>query len=264
MDLRYGSAPERRGAIVRRLRSTGFCAVADLADQLNVSEMTVRRDLRKLADGGEVRVVHGGARLPGGELPSIMFVPRRDVNAVAKERIARHASALIGLHDTIAVDAGTTTDRLAGALPDGFVGSVVTHSVPVITRMLGRPTIRVVGLGGDLYPASQAFVGPATVDAASSIRVRIMFLGAAALDDRGIYCATDVERPTKQALMSIADRVVLLVDHSKFATSAPMLLCGFGAINTLVTDRRPTDQVCSALERDGVELVVAPVGERRT
>jgi hypothetical protein len=77
----------------------------------------------------------------------------------------------------------------------------------------------VIGLGGDLLVESQAFVGPMTVDATSRVRVRTCFLGAAAADERGVYVATDIERPTKQALMDIADEVILLADHAKFGTS---------------------------------------------
>lgn len=245
--LRYRDAAARRDAILHRLRLAGFCAVGELAEELGVSEMTVRRDLRQLEADHEVRLVHGGASLRPESLSSTLFSSRAKSNGAAKRKIARRAASLIGLRDTIAIDAGTTAYELALGLPGEFTGSVVTHSVPVIQHMLSQPPVRVVGLGGDLYHPSQAFVGPTTVEMASSLRVRTMFLGAAALDERGVYCDADVERPTKRALMSIADEVVLLVDHTKFSTSAPVLLCRYEEIGTLVTDRPPPAAVASAL-----------------
>jgi DeoR/GlpR family transcriptional regulator of sugar metabolism len=256
-SLRYGDAPARRNAILRRLRSAGFCSVSELAGELQVSEMTVRRDLRQLTKDDQVRLVHGGASLPPGALSPALFTSRAGSNDSAKRQIGRSAAALIGPQDTVAIDAGTTAYQLARALPDEFTGCVVTHSVPVIQYLLSRPSVRVVGLGGDLYHASQAFVGPTTVDMASSLRVRTVFLGAAALDERGIYCAADVERPAKRALMGIADHVVLLVDHDKFATSAPVLLCRYGDVGTLVTDRPPPPAVGRALGVAGTRLVTA-------
>jgi|SRR5579875_1630426 len=255
--LRYGEAPARRHAIMRQIRSAGFCAVGELAGELGVSEMTVRRDLRQLQAEDQVRLVHGGASLPAGAYDSALFLARVESNVVAKRQIARAAATLIDPRDTIALDAGTTAFQLARALPTQFTGCVVTHSVPVIQHMLSCPSVRVVGLGGDLYHASQAFVGEATVEVASSLRVRTMFLGAAALDERGLYCAADVERPAKRALMAIADRVVVLADHTKFATSAPVLLCRYDSVGVLVTDRPPPPLVAQAAQAAGTRLVIA-------
>lgn len=251
--MRYEAAPARRDAILARVRAAGFCSITDLAGELNVSDMTVRRDVRRLDALGEVRAVHGGVSLPPGQ----DFGDRALTNAGSKDRIGAAAAGLLQPGDTVAVDAGTTTYALVEALPSGFGGCVVTHSVPVMQAMLDRPGTRCVGLGGDLYGPSRAFVGPATVEAAARLRVRWCFLGAAAVDDRGCYGAYDLERPTKQALMDIADHVVLLVDAGKFAGSAPVLLTRLDRLHTIVTDAPPPPETCAALDAAGVRLVVA-------
>ncbi|MBB4786964.1 DeoR/GlpR family DNA-binding transcription regulator [Streptomyces rapamycinicus] len=257
--MRFEAAPARRRAILQRVRSTGFCSIADLAGELAVSEMTVRRDVRRLDEAGDVRVVHGGVSLPPGE----DYGTREHENLGPKTLIGQAAAALIGPGDTIAVDAGTTTHALVDALPLAFAGSVVTHSVPVMQALLDRPESRCVGLGGDLYPPSRAFVGPATVEAAARLRVRWCFLGAAAVDERGCYGAYDLERPTKQALMDIADHVVLLVDAGKFHSSAPVLLERLDRFHTVVTDTEPPAAIRRALESNGTALsVAAPAGAR--
>lgn len=236
--LRYDAAPERRRWVLAQLAVTGFLSVPHLAKELGVSDMTVRRDLRRLEDNGEVVIVHGGVRLPHAHLRSTAFVTRAQTRADEKGQIARHAASMVGDDDAVAVDAGTTTYPMVQMLASSFAGSIITPSVPVIHALLDRSGIRVVGLGGDLHAPSQAFVGPLAVEATRRLRVRTFFLGAAAVDDRGVYVEADIERPTKLALMEIADRVVLLADHSKFDRSAPVLLCPLDKIDHLVTDRR--------------------------
>ncbi len=107
--MRYDSAPARRRSILDALRVSGFVSVADLTRDLGVSDMTIRRDLRKLEQSGEVRVVRGGVSVPHGPLHAPAFVSRAGVAAEAKRRIAEAAVELIGPADTIAIDAGTTT-----------------------------------------------------------------------------------------------------------------------------------------------------------
>ena len=148
--MRYDSAPQRRRVIMERLRETGFVSVTSLTRDLGVSDMTVRRDLRKLEKQGSVRVVHGGVSALHGPMHNPAFVSRSRMDEAANKAIAETALGLVADKDTIAIDAGTTTYALAQALPHGFDGTVVTHSVPVIQLLLSRGRGKVVGLGGEL------------------------------------------------------------------------------------------------------------------
>jgi DeoR family fructose operon transcriptional repressor len=262
--LRYEAAPQRRRWIIDELQVSGFLSIPKVAEQLGVSEMTVRRDLRRLQETGDVVMVHGGVRLPHAHLRSTEFVTRANSQSAAKARIARHAAAALGLEEVIALDAGTTTYPMVHALPPQFAGAIITPSVPVIHALLDRQQVRVVGLGGDLHAPSQAFVGPLAVEAAQKLRVRTTFIAAAAVDSRGIYVEADVERPTKLALMDIADEVVLLADHTKFERSAPILLCPLNRVSRLVTDSRPPQALVSALELRHVKLEIAADEDQET
>ena len=239
--LRYDSAPERRRAILSAVGDAGFVSVTELTRRLGVSDMTVRRDLRKL--------VHGGVSALSASPHSPAFTGRAEEHATGKRAIGEAVARSLSLRATIAVDAGTTTYAVVQALPDSFRGTVVTHSIPVMQLMLSRGLGRVVGLGGELLGESQAFIGPRTVAAVAGLRVQTLLLGAAAVDDQGIYVSTDNERPTKLALMSIADRVVLLVDSSKFLASAPVHLCGWDEISAVVTDAPPPNAILEQLPR---------------
>jgi DeoR/GlpR family transcriptional regulator of sugar metabolism len=246
-SLRYDSAPDRRRAILTAVGESGFVSVTELTRRLGVSDMTIRRDLRKLAHQGRVRIVHGGVSALTTSPHSPAFTGRAEEHAAGKRAIGEAVARRLSSRATVAVDAGTTTYAVAQALPDSFRGTVVTHSIPVMQLMLTRGLGRVVGLGGELLVESQAFVGPRTVEAVAGLRVQTLVLGAAAVDDRGIYVSTDNERPTKLALMSIADRVVLVVDSSKFRVSAPVRLCDWDRISSVVTDAPPPSEVLDRL-----------------
>ena len=118
LDFRNDGVPDRRTWITTKLRAAGFLAITDIARDLRVSTMTVRRDLHALQVAGEVRLVHGGAILRADDLHHRAFPD--DGNAAARERVARCAAAMVGTEDTIAVDAGPTAHALTMALPDDF------------------------------------------------------------------------------------------------------------------------------------------------
>jgi len=259
--MRYDSAPSRRRRILTAVGESGFVSVVDLARLLGVSDMTVRRDLRKLEHQEKVRVVHGGVSALSGSRHSPAFARRAGLQADSKRVIGAEAASSVARGATIAVDAGTTAYAVVQALPHTFTGTVVTHSVPVMQLLLTQGIGRVVGLGGELLAESQAFVGPRTVDATRGLRVQTLFLGAAAVDHRGIYVATDNERPTKLALMGIADRVVLVVDSGKFAASAAVLLCGWDEVSAVITEAQPPTPIAEQLGASGVLLHVATAAD---
>ncbi|HZG90412.1 MAG TPA: DeoR/GlpR family DNA-binding transcription regulator [Pseudonocardia sp.] len=165
-DLRYEGARERRTRILAALRRLGFLSITDLARDLRVSPMTVRRDLHMLESSGEVRLVHGGASIAPDALGAAY---PRDGMSAARDRVATLAAGLVGSADTIAVDAGPTAHALVRALPDSFTGSVITHSMPVLQLLTAHPSgARLVALGGELRPDRHAFVGPCTETARSA------------------------------------------------------------------------------------------------
>ena len=82
------------------------------------------------------------------------------------------------------------------------------------------------------------------------------YMGAAAVDERGVYASADVERLVKLELMDIADRIVLLIDHTKFSARAPVFLCDWGKLSAVVTDRQPPAAIAERLQADGIEFVL--------
>lgn len=253
-SLLYDRAHDRRGKIIARVLRFGFCSIADLAGDLGVSEMTIRRDVRRLEQGSELRVVHGGVSVSPNAHRTTEFGSRVGVGAEAKRRIARAAAALVRPGDVIAIDAGTTAFDVIAALPDDFAGCVVTHSIPVLHHVLRMPSVRLTGVGGELYAPSQAFAGPSAIEQLAGLRVRLFFLGVAAIDRQGVYAEASVERPIKQALIDAAAKVIVVADHSKFNHTAPIRLTGFDRIDRLITDVKPPRDVNEQLDQHGVQV----------
>jgi DeoR/GlpR family transcriptional regulator of sugar metabolism len=246
---------ERRSWILTKLRSLGFLSVADLARELRVSPMTVRRDLRTLESAGQVRMVHGGAALTPGELHTPAFPD--DGNAAGRQRVAERAAGSVGDGDTIAVDAGPTALALAGALRPGFRGSLITHSMPVLALMAARRNAsRTVSLGGELLGKRHAFVGPTTEAALDRLRARTFFFAPSAVDPRGAYAHTPAEASVQRKLAGIADEVVLVATADVFTASAPARIMELAALARVVTDQPPPTAVAAALREAKVPLDV--------
>ena len=249
--VRPEAATDRRSRILDRLRQDGFLAINDLARELAVSHMTIRRDLHSLEQARQVRMVHGGVSLTPEALRPDSFPD--DGRTQARDRVAARAAALVGPTDTIALDAGPTALAVACALPADFRGTVITHSLPVL-RLLDerRSAAKAVALGGELLAERHAFVGPTTETALEQLRARTFFCSPAAVDALGVYAGSAAEASVQRRLVGIAERVVLVVTDEVFSTSAPARIVALDRMDVLIGDRPPPRAVAVALRRADV------------
>jgi len=264
VEPRLEAGARRRAQVLARLREVGVLSVTDLARELRVSHMTVRRDLHRLELAGQVRTVHGGAGLAAVGPDAVGHAAGRPSSAhdrAGPQRVARRAAQMVVPGDTVALDAGPSSVELARALPDTFAGSVITHSVPVMgllaERAAGPSAPRLVALGGELTPARRAFVGPTTLEAITGLRARIFFLDAAAVDVRGTYACSTAEARVARGLADIADQVVLLITEQSSISSAPALVVGLDRLTAAVTDGPLPGPLLAGLEHAGVAVHIA-------
>lgn len=235
--MRYTDAPARRQELLARLAATGYLSSAGLAAELGVSEMTIRRDLRRLAEDGLARRVPGGATPPGAggaENGADTFEARSGSAVPQKRALAKAAAGLLGEATSVALDAGTTVAEIVDFLPEGV--SVVSHSLPVITACAATGAREVVALGGFYEPTTRSFTGPATWTAARELAVDVAVLSCTALDARGLYSANPVDAEVKRALIEVADWVVVLADRHKVGGRAAVRFAVPGVVDVLVTD----------------------------
>lgn len=251
-------AEERQQEIVRIARTNGRVDVTTLAEALNVTAETIRRDLTSLERAGLLRRVHGGA-IPVERLGFEPALATRDsVLIEEKERIAKAALAELPDEGAIILDAGTTTARLAQALPADRELTVVVNS-PVIAVTLGdRKNLNILLLGGRLRGRTLATVDDWALQPLTDMYVDVAFLGTNGCSvERGLTTPDPAEAAVKRAMIHAARRCVLLADHTKMGND---YLARFGALSdldTLITDAGQDDELVSDIEASGVRVVRA-------
>ncbi|WP_309647449.1 DeoR/GlpR family DNA-binding transcription regulator [Nocardioides sp.] len=253
-------AEERQQAIAQLVTARGRLSVNALAEEYDVTTETVRRDLTALERLGLVHRVHGGA-VPAGALASIEagLVERESANTEAKDRIARAAVDLLpAAGGTVLFDAGSTTVRIAAALPRDHRLVAVTHSVSVASRLMTFPQVELHLLPGRVRATTQAAVGPDTIAALHDLRADLLFLGTNGLTaGYGLTTPDRDEAATKRALVAASRRVVLVADSSKIGPELAVRFANLGDIDTLVTDDAISDEDLRDLRAAGLEVVVA-------
>ncbi len=253
-------AEERQQAMVRLVTERRRLSVATLAQEYAVTTETVRRDLSQLERLGLVRRVHGGA-VPAGSLASIEseLDERAATNTDLKDAIARAAlTQLPPDGSTILLDAGSTTARLASALPRD---RRLDRLHPLRARR--GPTRRAAAgraapAPGRVRATTQAAVGADTVAALARVRADTVFLGTNALSiDHGLSTPDSDEAATKSALVASARRVVVLTDSSKLGMESAIRFATLDQVDCLVTDAGISAEDRTELEALDIEVVVA-------
>lgn len=250
------SPEERRRWLLERLRRDGRLVAAVLAQELDTSEDTVRRDLRELAAAGLVQRVHGGA-LPLS--PALLpLAARRERSAEAKDRLAAAALELIGDGQVLLLDGGTTNLALACRLPPHLRLTVVTPSPAVALALTEHPGAEVVLLGGRLDRVSQTVVGAATVEAVRSIRADLCVLGICSLDPvAGLSVAGFEEAELKRAMAAGSRAVAALVTADKLGTAAPFSVGPAELLHHLVVERGAPESLLAGLTDHGLAVIHA-------
>jgi DeoR/GlpR family transcriptional regulator of sugar metabolism len=226
---------ERRQAILGRLERDGKVVASELVASLGVSEDTVRRDLRELADQGLLQRVHGGA-LPA-PLPMGSFARRLEIAHEAKEALAAAALPLLAGARVIVLDGGTTPLELARRLPDSFSGTVVTNSPPIAAALAGHRRAEVVLVGGRLLKDDQVAVGAAAVEVLRNVRADVCVLGICSLHPEvGVTTLDHEEAQVKRAMVAAAGEVIALATADKLRTASPWVVAPLSDVDHLVTD----------------------------
>lgn len=248
-------APRRHSEILRRLAADGTVGITELAEFFDVSRQTIRRDLKLLADRGQLDLVHGGATL--FESTEAAFTERREENADAKASIGRAAAGLVRDGMVIFLDSGTTTLAVAQALVERVNLTVCTTSLSIALLMCRQPQVRVHMLGGEIDPDEEAAVGIDALEAIGRFRVDVAFLGGGGLSPDGEV--TDFTRhgaEQRSRMLATAGKAYFVLDSSKFGRLTPLRIPRFELAAGVIVDRRPPSAMCEALVRKGPALII--------
>lgn len=258
-------AEDRRARLLADLNEHGSVRVAEVVERLDVSEMTVRRDLAALEQQGLLRRVRGGAILPQGRSYEPPFVLRRTTQSQEKEAIAAAAADLVNDGDSVALDVGTTTLALAHHLADRHNLTVLTPSLHVARAFEESPTITVVLSGGTVRPGEGSLVGHVAARTCSEFNVDKLFLGIGGLHpDRGLTEFNVDDAIVKRTMIDHATEVIVLADASKLGRVAFAHVAPVTAVGRLITDRGSDHTILDELADHGVDVTTATEAAART
>ncbi|MEX2112921.1 MAG: DeoR/GlpR family DNA-binding transcription regulator [Pirellulales bacterium] len=249
---------ERRSQLLELVRSRGFASLPDLAEQLNVSESTVRRDLDFLEEVGTAKRTHGGVFYTGPSPKLPHFDERQPAQWDKKRRIAQEAVKLIEDGDTVLLDGGSTTYEVAQLLV-GRPLQIVTNSLPVANLFASNADHDLVLLGGYVYPRTGVALGPYANDMLEKLSVRRTIMSVAGITERGFFNSNLLLVETERAMMRAADAVIVVADSSKFGRQSLAHLCGLDEVQHLVVDDGIPSEWRKRVISAGSELHIATV-----
>lgn len=259
-------AQQRQGVILDEVRRTGAVKVSDLVRELEVSDMTVRRDLDVLAGRGLVEKVYGGATaISGRSTDEPGFEAKSDRQLPEKQAIAGAAAAVVRPGTAIGLSAGTTTFALARRLVDVPDLTVVTNSIRVADVLSTPPrTDRTVILTGGVRTPSDALVGPVAVHTLHTLHLDMVFLGVHGVAAESGFTTPNLnERETDRALLDAAAHTVVLADHTKWNTVGICTIAELHEADVVIVDEAMPPEATALLGERVHELIVVPTPNNR-
>lgn len=231
---------QRRAAILAAVDAEGAARLADLAERLDVSEMTVRRDLDELELSGQLLRVRGGA--VAVERPR-HFDERRTTRPRAKQIIARKALEFLPATGAVAFDASSTVGTIAAHLDARPKLTIATNSVDNYVALHASHAGSTVLTGGEAEPSTGSLVGPVACAGAASMLYKSFFLSSTGLDHRhGTSEVSLVESQVKRVFAERSSRVILCLDSAKLGGRSTAATLAVAEVDVLVTDLDPEDQ----------------------
>ncbi len=249
---------ERHEIILKKLKEQGKVNVQELSEELAVSEVTIRKDLRLLEDKNLLFRTHGGATLSNPYTSDRPVSEKAKIQAKEKEAIAKEAVKLIGDNDSIILASGTTVSALAREIYSQYRLTVITSSLDVSLTLSGRENIEISQLGGQLRPSSNSVVGPYAEQFLNNITCGILFLGVDGIDlDYGLTTTNLMEASLNQKFIEISQYTIVLADHTKFGKRGFGRICTIGSIQHIITDEQTPQSIVNELEKKGIRVTVA-------
>ncbi|VXC44608.1 DeoR/GlpR family DNA-binding transcription regulator [Massilia sp. 9I] len=250
-------AEERRQSIIDAVEREGRVLAAELAQRLDTSEDTIRRDLRDLDAAGLLRRVHGGAVRRTREAS---FGERVERDLARKAALAHSLRECIRPGDTVLIDAGSTNLALARLLEDGQAATIITNSPQVALALGDFRRTRIVLLGGTYHAAMGAVLGAWTLAELQQLRADLCIVGLCALDAKRGLAASDAEEATiKAAMVAGSTRRAAAVLNERLVDGAPFAFGRLAELDHLVLEAdAPEDSIASLRQaHPGLDLRIA-------
>ncbi len=251
------SVDQRRDAILERLERDSKLSVSELAIELRVSEMTVRRDLEAMEQSGILQRVHGGAVTAQSRSYEPPFAVRSMRHVELKRRIASAAVAMVGEGETLILDAGTTTLEIAQALKGRRNLRILALSLRIADVLADEPGLTLLVPGGVCRPGERSLVGSMAESALRDFSFDSLFLTVGGLSvESGATEYNQEDAAIKRAAFARSRRRIVVTDSSKLGKTAFARICALGELDVLITDNHAPQDVIEKIREAGVEVVL--------
>jgi DeoR family transcriptional regulator, carbon catabolite repression regulator len=250
---------ERLALIMEHLRHHRRISIDEICEKFNVSRDTARRDLVKLNQQGEIVRTRGGAILPTLSKHIFPYEQRLKTEPESKRKIGQLAASLINDGDYLILDASTTV-QFAAEYIHTKNNVVVTNSIDIAAILAKKPHIRVHLLGGVLHSEQHYIYGSRAIETLKEYYVDKLFLGACGVSSDGITTPYEEEAFLIREMIQRADQVIVLIDHSKFNKRLFHKVCGLEAIDFIITDKEPNEEIKQMLKEHDIEILITERG----
>jgi ribose transport system substrate-binding protein len=249
---------ERRRQILSYLQEQPGIKVTELARLLDVSEGTIRNDLTELEDDGHLRRVRGGAVLRyGRRFLSPPFAARVQVHAEAKQRIARRAADMVQDGDSILLDASSTAFAMVPYLKNCHNLTIVTNGIEISLALAENPSHTVILLGGVVRPDGTSVVGHLGEKILDDLHVKTAFVSCSGFSVEAGLTEVDIQEvQIKRKMIYCAERVIALIDSSKFGKVDLTSFADLGQVSHVLTDKGIAPRFVEQLRQAGTVLSI--------
>ncbi len=249
---------DRHQLILQKLQENGRVNIQELSDHMQVSEVTIRKDLKLLEDKNLLFRTKGGGSITNPYTVEKPIDEKEFINTEEKKKIAKAALSLIGANDSIIIGSGTTVFELARMLYPSKHLTVITPALKVALELCNRPNIDVLQLGGLIHPSSFSATGYFAELILENISSGMLFLGSDGIDPEfGLSITNLAEASLLQKMIELAQVVVIMADSTKFGRRGLGKICTLDSIQYIVTDNKVPANTVALLEERGIKVIVA-------
>jgi DeoR/GlpR family transcriptional regulator of sugar metabolism len=254
---------QRELKILQSVQANKTCTINELLNELDVSKVTLYRDLRDMEQRSLIRRVRGGVAIEESRQVESRFSVRLQAQAAQKEKIGRHAAALVQGGTGLFIDASTTCLVFARALAARLLErpveglTIATNSPLVPLEFEGHPQVRVISTGGELLPSIKAFSGPLCISLLSELHFNLAIISCAGVSAaRGVTTESPLLAEITRTAAAQSSQVWLLADSSKFGRQAILTALAADALHQVVTDEGAPQTEIEEFRQKGVEVTL--------
>ncbi|MFC2439623.1 DeoR/GlpR family DNA-binding transcription regulator [Segatella maculosa] len=249
---------ERHTYILEQLMKQSSVQVSELAELLNVSSVTIRKDLTELEKNGRLYRSHGKAILINPFANNRSVNEKESLNAEEKQLIGMEAAQLVVPNDSILLASGTTIHALARNLRPADKLTVVSASLQATEFLAENENIDIIQIGGNVRHSSLSVVGQYSEMILRSCSFSKLFLGVDGIDLEFGISTTDMrEAELNREMIHTAQKTIVLADSSKFGRRGFARICGMDDVDMIITDAHVSPTIAAAIEELGIDLVIA-------